>query len=161
MYPEWDDEWSVPVGVPEDADTPETSADWDPGWDVGQNGDAHRQEIQSSWTDFRRKMVENGFVTDDLLDGVEKVYSTCQAARFFGRSTQWIYWGLRNGIFVYKDGTPIQPERIGSNGRRRYTLPILREIALSVYRRGNMNEDELQAVMAKILIAEFGERAFS
>jgi hypothetical protein len=76
-----------------------------------------------------------------LLDGVEKVYSTSEAARFFSMSNQWLYWGMRNNIFTYLDGTPIQPERIGKGGRRRFTLPIIREMALSCHRRGNLKQE--------------------
>lgn len=78
-----------------------------------------------------------------ILDGVEKVYSTSEAARFFSMSNQWLYWGMRNTVFTYLDGTPIQPERIGKGGRRRFTLPIIREIALSCHRRGNLKQEGL------------------
>lgn len=78
-----------------------------------------------------------------LLDDVEKVYSTSEAARFFDMSNQWLYWGMRNNVFTYLDGTPIQPERIGKGGRRRFTLPIIREIALSCHRRGNLKQEGL------------------
>lgn len=128
---------------------------------IYQPPEAVRAEVQHNWDEFRRKVVANHFDERSLLDGVERVYSTSRAAAFFGRSNQWMYWGLRNGIFVYKNGDPILPERIGKGGRRRFTLPLIREIALSCYRRGNISEEELQAIMAKILIAEFGRGAFA
>ena len=118
------------------------------------------EEAVERWNDFRRNAIEKGITGEAMLDGAEKAYSTSQAARFFGKSNQWIYWGLK-GIFTYKDGTPIEPERVGPIGKRRFTLPIIREIALSCYRRGNLTEEELHAVMAKILIAEFGKEAFA
>lgn len=118
-------------------------------------------QVQQNWDDFRRKVIAQHFDTESLLDGVEKVYSTASAAKFFGRSNQWVYWCLRNDIFQYKDGTPIRPERIGKGGRRRFTLPVIREMALSTYRRGNFTEQELREVMAKILLAEFGAGSFS
>lgn len=105
----------------------------------------------------------------DLLAGVDKVYNTEDAAAFFpgksgkdgkSKSDQWMYWGLRNKVFIYADGTPIEPQRIGKGQRRRFTLPIIREIALSCYRRGNLKEDELKEVFRRILIAEYGESAF-
>jgi hypothetical protein len=96
----------------------------------------------------------NAETPDASAQVVEKVYSTKQAAQFFGKSVQWIYWGLRNNIFTYKDGTPIQPERVGKIGKRRFTPPILREMALSCYRRGNMKEDELKTILQKISTAE-------
>lgn len=97
---------------------------------------------------------------DELLAGVEKVYSTAEAAEFFGKSNQWLYWGLRNNIFVDVNGQTIEPHRIGKGKRRRFTLPIIREIALACYRRGNLKEDELKAILRKILLAEHGEAAF-
>jgi len=120
-----------------------------------------QEALKHDWDDFRRAMLDKEFDPDALLDDVEKSYSTSQAAKFFGRSNQWLYWGLREEIFTYKDGTPILPERAGKNGRRRFTLPLIREIAKSCYRRGQLSEDELHDVMAKILLAEFGEKAFS
>lgn len=159
IYAEWDDQWAVPV-----EDGPTTT------WTNGRPESTEIAvttsketlvEVQQNWDAFRRKVVEEHFDTESLLDGVEKVYSTSKAAAFFGRSNQWLYWGLRNGIFTYKDGSPILPERIGKGGRRRFTLPLIREIALSCYRRGNLSEEELQEIMAKILLAEFGPKAFA
>lgn len=138
--------------------------------DIGKdapNAEAARAEVHRQWEDFKAKVIANSFDDDLLLADVEKVYSTSKAAEFFGRSTPWMYWGLRpdpiTGIppFVYKDGTPITPERVGSMGKRRFTLPIIREIALCCYRRGNLKEEELEAIMARILLAEFGKKAFA
>lgn len=120
-----------------------------------------RRSVQEHWEEFLRVAVAGKFDDESLLHGVEKVYSTAQAAAFFGRTAQWIYWGLRNGIFTYKDGTPIQPRRVGRNDKRQFTLPLIREIALSHFRRGNLTEDELEQIMARILLAEFGPQAFS
>ncbi len=142
-YPEWDEQWAIPApdGEPE-------------------------KEIKASWDEFRRKAIAQHFNEDSLNDGTEKVYSTSKVAQFFGRSNQWVYWGLRPGpngkqVFTYLDGTPIRPERVGKGGRRRFTLPIIREIAKSCYRRGQITEEELTAIMAKILLAEFGPQAFA
>ena len=93
----------------------------------------------------------------EMLAGVEKVYSTSEAAKFFGKSNQWLYWGMRNNIFTQPDGSRIEPERIGKGGRRRFTLPVIRDIALSCYRRGNLKEPELKDIMVKIARAENGE----
>ena len=106
---------------------------------------------------------------EDLLQdaGVEQVYSTNDVADFFDRSNQWIYWGLRDKdpnnnpitpVFSYDDGTPIAPPRIGDPdlGRRRFTLPIIKEILLSSYRRGNVTPDELKKILRRIRIAELG-----
>ena len=119
-----------------------------------------QETISRDWDDFRQAMLAHGWDRESLLEGVEKVYSTGEAAKFFGRSNQWLYWGLREGIFTYKDGTPILPER-AENGRRRFTLPLIREIAKSCYRRGQIQETELEEVMAKVLLAQYGPQAFS
>lgn len=125
-------------------------------------------EVLKSWDEFRTKAAIRAYGQEVLLSGVEKVYSTQQvAADFFGKSNQWMYWGLRTDpgstdqIFAYKDGSPILPERVGKMGKRRFSLPIIREIALSCFRRGNLTEEELLEIMAKILHEEFGEQAFA
>lgn len=78
----------------------------------------------------------------------EKYYSTGEVARFFGKSDQWVYWAMRTGVFIDKDGTRIEPLRIGRNGRRRFTVPVLREMARACYRRGIVSEDELLDLLA-------------
>jgi hypothetical protein len=126
-----------------------------------------RDEVARQWNEYREWAKDRQFTQDSLLEGVEKIYSTTGAAKFFGRSTQWIYWGLREDpktgeqIFTFKNGEPIRPERVGKMGKRRFSLPIIREIALSCFRRGQFTEEELEATMARILIAEFGRKAFS
>lgn len=147
VYAEWDDSDGLAVD-------PATSSEV-------------RDEVVRQWEEFAKKAKESRFDSDNLLEGVEKVYSTTGAAKFFGRSTQWIYWGLREDpetgqqIFTYKNGEPIRPERVGKMGKRRFSLPIIREIALSCFRRGQFTEQELEQIMARILISEFGQKAFA
>jgi hypothetical protein len=89
---------------------------------------------------------------------VDPIFSTSEAAEFFDRSNQWLYWGLREKVFVRSDGTPIDPDRIGDpvSGRRRFTIPIIKEIAKSCYRRGNLTPDQLKSVMRRVRYAELG-----
>lgn len=204
--------------------------------------DETRRQILAKWD----AMVGEGseppslVVSDDqLMAGVDRFYSTAEAAEFFGRSNQWMYYCMRNGRFMYppvwhvrvanpqqpeptpssKDpepwrrhawhrytkhpyeemhgrftavdepdltlstlgdaehdmewtnenrtliyryfAEPIEPIRIGLSNRRRFTLPIIREIALSCYRLGNFKESELKAVLARIFVAEFGKGALT
>ena len=84
----------------------------------------------------------------------EKFFSTGEVATFFGMSVQWVYWGMREEIFTYPDGSIIEPIRIGKNGRRRFTIPVLREMARSCYRRGTLSEERLEAVLAELSRAE-------
>ena len=92
-----------------------------------------------------------------MLSGVERFYSTSEAAKFFGKSTQWLYWGMRNNIFTYEDGSPITPHQIGKGGRRRFTLHVISEIALSCRRRGNLKESELKDILIRVARAGQGE----
>ena len=68
-------------------------------------------------------------------------------ARIFGRSTQWVYWGMRTGVFTRADGTAIEPLRVGANGRRRFTIPVLQEMAHACHRRGILNEADLHVLL--------------
>ena len=96
--------------------------------------------------------------------GVDPAVSTTEAAEYFDRTTQWIYWGLKpdpetgEHVFVWPDGTPIVPDRIGDpvTGRRRFTMPILRAILQSCYRRGNIEAQELQDIIRRIRYTELG-----
>jgi hypothetical protein len=94
--------------------------------------------------------------------GVTLFYSTTEAAQFFDKTNQWLYWGMgrdaKGGppVFVLPDGTPIQPERVGEDGRRRFTLPIIKDILLSNYRRGNIEPEELKKILRRIRINELG-----
>lgn len=84
----------------------------------------------------------------------EKFYSTSEVARFFGRSVQWVYWAMRTGVFIQPDGTVIEPLRVGKGGRRRFTLPVLRDMARACYRRGIVSENELLNLLAVLARAE-------
>lgn len=96
--------------------------------------------------------------------GIEPIVSTTEAAEYFDRTSQWIYWGLKpdentgERIFVWPDGSPIIPERIGDplSGRRRFTTPILRAILAACYRRGNITDDELKIIIRRIRYTELG-----
>lgn len=93
------------------------------------------------------------------MAGVTPIVSTSEAAEYFGRTTQWIYWGLskdENGeqVFVWPDGTPIEPERVGNN--RRFTMEILTAILQASYRRGNIEPEELKAIIKRIKYTELG-----
>lgn len=101
---------------------------------------------------------------DDVLvqAGVEKTYSTRGAAALIGRSPQWIYWGLKpaeeGGGDIFRDdaGQPIKPAQVGGGekGRRRYTLPVVKDMAIAAYKRGNLSEEMLEAALKRILFEE-------
>ncbi|MEW2481720.1 hypothetical protein AB0876_19215 [Mycobacterium sp. NPDC049093] len=84
----------------------------------------------------------------------EKFYSTSEVAKLFGKSNQWCYWAMRNNVFTRPNGTIIEPVRLGKSGRRRFTIPVLREMARSCYRRGNLGENELATILVELAQAE-------
>lgn len=96
----------------------------------------------------------------DLLAeaGIEQIFSTSETAEYFDRTNQWLYWGLREKIFVDQEGNPIVPERIGDpeRGKRRFTMDIIKEILLSSHRRGNIDRDELTVILRRIALTELG-----
>ena len=99
--------------------------------------------------------------TDLLTEaGVDLFYSTSETAEFFDRTNQWLYWGLRDGVFTDDDGVPLAPERIGpdddSPGRRRFTISLIRQIMRSSYRRGNLDPEQLKTIMRRIKLTEEG-----
>ncbi|OBH47299.1 hypothetical protein [Mycobacterium mantenii] len=95
----------------------------------------------------------------DDADVPEKSFSTTEAAQFFGESVQWIYSGLREKLFTHLDGSAIEPIRVGTSGRRRFTMAVLRDMALSCYRRGIFSQDQLEEVLAKLSLAEIAQLA--
>lgn len=126
-----------------------------------------REESHRRYQEWRSNAIKSGIVKDVLLFDVEKTLSTIELARFFGRTRQWVYQNLKpdkSGVapFSYRDGTPIVPERIpmGTLQKRSWTLADVKAIAETWLRRCNINDEEYAEIMAKILVAEFGETAF-
>ncbi len=80
----------------------------------------------------------------------ERIYTTREAAGLLGKSPNWLYSALRDKAFQYSDGSPIEPLRVGSRGRRRYTGSMLREMARSCLRNGVFNRREFEQVIAEL-----------
>jgi hypothetical protein len=99
-----------------------------------------------------------GMSDSALVAGVERWYSGAETARFFGRTSSWIYERIANKKFTHTDGTLVEPVLV--DGTMRFTLDIIREIALSMYRRGTIKMPELQLVLRRITQAEVGEVVF-
>ena len=91
----------------------------------------------------------NGTVDADVT-----YFCTADVAKLFGKSRQWVTWALRNNVFVRKDGTPIEPVRLGKSTRRRFTPPLLRDMAKAAYRRGILDEVELEGVLGELARVE-------
>jgi len=81
-------------------------------------------------------------------------FGTADVARLFRKSQNWVRWALRNNVFLRKDGTPITPVRIGESSRRRFTLPLLHDMARAAYRRGILDEVELEGVLGELARVE-------
>ena len=81
-------------------------------------------------------------------------FGTADVARLFRKSQNWVRWALRNNVFLRKDGTPIAPVRVGESSRRRFTLPLLHDMATAAYRRGILDEVELEGVLGELARVE-------
>ena len=77
-------------------------------------------------------------------------FGTADVARLFRKSQNWVRWALRNNVFIRTDGTPITPIRLGESSRRRFTLPLLHDMAKAAYRRGILDEIELEGVLREL-----------
>jgi len=103
--------------------------------------------------------VEQGPRTDERLEGLlaahdcPSTYSTAEVARFFGKTDQWVYWLLREGV-RRADGSLIEPERVGKGRRRRFARPVIEEIAVALHLRGTLDRDGLRRVVANLDAAE-------
>ena len=77
-------------------------------------------------------------------------FGTADVAKLFRKSQNWVRWALRNNVFIRKDGTPIEPLRLGKSSRRRFTVPLLHDMAKAAYRRGILDEVELEGVLREL-----------
>lgn len=75
-------------------------------------------------------------------------FGTGEVAAHFGKPNSWVDHGLRTRAFTYPDGSPIRPLKSGKYGRRRFTVPMVRSMAWSCYRRGTLNSAELLRLLA-------------
>jgi hypothetical protein len=80
----------------------------------------------------------------------ERIYTTREAAGLLGKSPNWLYAALRHKLFHYSDGSPIEPLRVGSKGRRRYTGSMLRAMAKSCLRHGVLDKRDVERVLAEL-----------
>ena len=86
----------------------------------------------------------------------EKLYSTGDVARFFGKPVQWVYAAMRDNAFVRKDGTIIEPIRVGKGRHRRFTYTELDDMVLSCYRRGLITEDDYLTLLVALFREKYG-----
>ena len=87
---------------------------------------------------------------------VVPTYSAREATAFFPRSYSWFDQRLREGQFVHPDGTQVTPLRT-AGGYRRFTLAMLRDIAVSSVNQGWFSLEELKFTLRELLMAAHRE----
>jgi hypothetical protein len=86
--------------------------------------------------------------------GVEPTYSAREAALLLGRSYSWLDQRVRKDQFVLRDGTVVRPLRT-AGGYRRFTLAMLKDMALSSYRHGWFSMDKLKFAFRELAMAAY------
>lgn len=104
-------------------------------------------EIEAALTASAPEAVAEPPVDDEPR---ERYVGTTEAALILGKSTQWVSHGLRARKFVYPDGSPVEPLRAEGGRGRLFSMPMLRAMAWSAYRRGALSPQRLEEVLAEI-----------
>ena len=86
--------------------------------------------------------------------GIEPTFSAHEAAALLGRSYSWLDQRLRAGQFMLPDGTTVQPLRTPGDYRR-FTLAMLKDIALCCYRHRWFTMDALKLVLRELAMAAY------
>lgn len=113
------------------------------------------------WVELEEKRKEIYSRPDaHLVAGVKRWYSAREAARFFGRSSTWIYNRIAEKKFTDEHGAPLQFKQVGDGPRprMRFNLEILKEMALSGHRDGLWGIDELKAIFKRMAMSEYEEK---
>ena len=85
---------------------------------------------------------------------LERTFSAREAAALLGRSYSWLDQRVREEKFVLPDGTVVRPLRT-AGGYRRFTLAMLKEIALSSYRQHWFSMDELKSTFLELAMVAY------
>jgi len=86
--------------------------------------------------------------------GLEPTYSAREAAVLLGRSFSWLDQRVRNDEFVLRDGTSVQPLRT-AGGYRRFTLAMLKDIAISSYNQHWFSMDKVKATFREVAMTAY------
>jgi hypothetical protein len=84
--------------------------------------------------------------------GAEPTYSAREASALLCRSYSWLDQRLREGQFTRRDGTEVIPLRT-AGGYRRFTLAMLKDIAVISTNQGWFSLDDLKSSLRELLIA--------
>jgi hypothetical protein len=93
-------------------------------------------------------------ITQIAALGLEPTYSAREAAAMLGHSYSWLDQRLRAGQFMLPDGTTVRPLRT-PGGYRRFTLAMLKDIALSSYRHGWFSMEKLKSAFRELAMAAY------
>ena len=93
-------------------------------------------------------------ITEMAALGLEQTYSAREAAALLGRSYSWLDQRVREEKFILPDGTVVRPLRT-AGGYRRFTLAMLKEIALSSYRQHWFSMDELKSTFLELAMVAY------
>lgn len=95
-----------------------------------------------------------------LVAGVKRWFSARETAKFFGRSSTWIYNRIDKNLFTDEKGIPLEFKTVGEGPRprMRFDLEVIREMALSCYRDGIVGIDELKVIYRRLAESEFEEK---
>lgn len=83
-----------------------------------------------------------------------KYFSTAEAAAILDKSAQWVLRRLKDRVFAYPDGSPVRPLRSGPGGGFRFTVPMLKAMAWSSYRRGDLDKRQMASVLQRLFYAD-------
>ncbi len=83
---------------------------------------------------------------------LEPTYSAREVAAFFPRSYSWLDQRLREGQFSLPDGRTVKPMRT-SGGYRRFSLAMVRDIAVCSTNAGLFSLEELKSTLRNLLVA--------
>jgi hypothetical protein len=97
-------------------------------------------------------MTSPDSITQTAALGLEPTYSAREAAAMLGRSFSWLDQRVRGGQFMLPDGTTVQPLRT-PGGYRRFTLAMLKDIALCCYRHRWFTMDKQKLVLSELAMA--------
>ncbi len=89
------------------------------------------------------------------VPGVQPTYSAREAAALLRRSYSWLDQRVRGGDFALPDGAVARPLRT-PGGYRRFTLEMLKDIALSSYRHGWFSFGELKSIFYRLATDAYG-----
>src|SRR5271168_1983407 len=103
----------------------------------------HRKEV---------RIVSSDASTE--IAGVEPTYSAREAAALLGRSFSWLDQRTRKDQFVLRDGTTVQPLRT-PGGYRRFTLAMLKDIAISSYNQHWFSMDKLKFTFRELAMTAY------